>query len=112
MSSCEKSCGCGSVAAPAEAASAPSTEGTWVSIFSVPKMDCPSEERMIRLALNGLPELRSLSFDLSNRQVSAFHDGAVDPLSATLESLGLGEELRSVEHMSELQTLMRTSYAV
>ena len=26
MSSCEKSCGCGSVSAPAEAASAPSTE--------------------------------------------------------------------------------------
>ena len=26
--------------------------GEWVSVYAVPKMDCPSEERMIRLALN------------------------------------------------------------
>ena len=30
----------------------PSEEvGKWVSVYDVPKMDCPSEERMIRLAL-------------------------------------------------------------
>ena len=28
--------------------------GEWVSVYAVPKMDCPSEERMIRLALNGV----------------------------------------------------------
>ena len=81
MSSCEKSCGCGPVSATTEAATASSNEGTWVSSFSVPKMDCPSEERMIRLVLNGLPELNSLSFDLTSRQVRAFHDGPVDLLS-------------------------------
>ncbi len=32
------------------------------------EMDCPSEERMIRLALNGFEEIRALSFDLSNRE--------------------------------------------
>ena len=101
MSSCEKSCGCGSVSAPAEAASAPSTEGAWVSHFSVPKMDCPSEERMIRLALNSLPELRSLSFDLSSRQVLAFHDGAVDPITTKLESLGLGAALLGTQPASQ-----------
>ncbi len=92
MSSCDKSCGCSS-AAPAEAVSGSSAQGAWVSRFSVPKMDCPSEERMIRLALNGLPELRSLSFDLTSRQVSAFHDGGVEPITTKLKSLGLGAEL-------------------
>lgn len=43
--------------------------GEWVSVYAVPKMDCPSEERMIRLALGGFEKIRALSFDLSNRQL-------------------------------------------
>ena len=101
MSSCEKSCGCGPVSATTEAATAPSKEGTWVSSFFVPKMDCPSEERMIRLALNGLPELNSLSFDLSSRQVRAFHDGPVDQIATKLESLGLGATLLGTQPASQ-----------
>ena len=101
MSSCEKSCGCGPVSATTEAATAPSNEGAWISSFSVPKMDCPSEERMIRLALNGLPELNSLSFDLTSRQVSAFHDGPVDQIATKLESLGLGATLLGTQPASQ-----------
>lgn len=65
MNSCEKPSGCGPVLATTEAATAPSNEGAWISSFSVPKIGCSSEERMIRLALNGFPELNSLAFDLS-----------------------------------------------
>lgn len=101
MSSCEKSCGCGPVSATTEAATASSNEGTWVSSFSVPKMDCPSEERMIRLVLNGLPELNSLSFDLTSRQVRAFHDGPVDLITTKLESLGLGATLLGTQPASQ-----------
>ncbi len=101
MSSCDKSCGCCPEAATTEAATAPSNEGTWVSSFSVPKMDCPSEERMMRLALNGLPELNSLSFDLSSRQVRAFHDGPVDQIATKLESLGLGATLLGTQPASQ-----------
>ena len=101
MSSCEKPCGCGPVSATTEAATAPSNEGAWISSFSVPKMDCPSEERMIRLALNGLPELNSLSFDLTSRQVSAFHDGPVDQIATKLESLGLGATLLGTQPASQ-----------
>lgn len=101
MSSCEKSCGCGPVSATTGAATASSNEGTWVSSFSVPKMDCPSEERMIRLVLNGLPELNSLSFDLTSRQVRAFHDGPVDLITTKLESLGLGATLLDTQSASQ-----------
>ncbi len=101
MSSCDTSRGCGPEAATPEAATAPSKEGTWVSSFFVPKMDCPSEERMIRLALNGLPELNSLSFDLSSRQVRAFHDGPVDQIATKLESLGLGATLLGTQPASQ-----------
>ena len=101
MSACDKSCGCGPAETTTEAASTSSNDGTWVSSFLVPKMDCPSEERMIRLALNGLPVLHSLSFDLASRQVRAFHYGPVDLITTKLESLGLGATLLGTEPASQ-----------
>jgi cation transport ATPase len=65
----------------------------WISVYTVPKMDCPSEERMIRLALNGFEKIRTLSFDLSNRQLEVVHDGETDPITAKLATLGLGASL-------------------
>ena len=49
--------------------------GAWTSTYRVPKMDCPSEERMIRLALSGFEEVRTLAFDLSNRRLEVVHHG-------------------------------------
>ena len=100
MSSCDKSCGCGPASTGPEAAAKPLNERTWISKFSVPKMDCPSEERMIRLALKGLHEIASLSFDLSGRQVSVFHEGPVDQIAIKLESLGLGATLLGTQPVS------------
>lgn len=68
--------------------------GEWVSVYAVPKMDCPSEERMIRLALNGFDEIRTLSFDLSNRRLEVVHDGETEPITAKLATLGLGASLQ------------------
>ena len=56
---------------------------------------------MIRLVLNGLPELNSLSFDLTSRQVRAFHDGPVDLITTKLESLGLGATLLGTQPASQ-----------
>ena len=64
-----KSCGgaCGgdaTSAADTDIQASSEAPGRWVSVYAVPKMDCPSEERMIRLALNGFEEIRALSFDV------------------------------------------------
>src|SRR5699024_8961854 len=88
---------CGRDAAPEEDTDMPvsgETSGAWISVYTVPKMDCPSEERMIRLALNGFAEIRTLSFDLSNRRLEVVHDGEVDPITAELATLGLGASLQ------------------
>ncbi|MHB1113813.1 MAG: cation transporter, partial [Acidovorax defluvii] len=47
------------------------------STFAVPKMDCPSEENMIKLALQDVPGVKSLSFDLANRKLTAVHGAPV-----------------------------------
>jgi len=88
---------CGCDATPPEDIDIPVSSDTSrgsVSIYAVPKMDCPSEERMIRLALNGVDQIRALSFDLSNRRLKVVHDGAVEPISAKLATLGLGAFLQ------------------
>ena len=68
--------------------------GEWVSVYAVPKMDCPSEERMIRLALNGVEGIRALSFDLSNRRVKVVRDGVDEHVTSKLKTLDLGASLQ------------------
>ena len=63
------------------------------SVFAVPKMDCPSEENMIKMALQGVDGIQSLSFDLSNRRMTALHSGPAAELLQRLEPLGLGAAL-------------------
>ena len=91
--SCDKACGCANGAASSNQVSTPRNGAAWVSEFSVPKMDCPSEERMIRLALEGREGIESLSFDLSQRRVHVYHSGAIDLHANKLDSLGLGSIL-------------------
>jgi len=95
MSKSDGPCGCDATpAADADMQNPSDTTGQWVSVYAVPKMDCPSEERMIRLALNGLDGVRKLTFDLSDRRLDVMHDSAVEPITKKLATLGLGATLQ------------------
>lgn len=67
------------------------------STFSVPKMDCPSEESLIRMKLEGLPSIGKLEFNIADRKVIVYHDDDIDPITNELESLNLGAVLLSTE---------------
>jgi Co/Zn/Cd efflux system component len=56
-------------------------------------MDCPSEERMIRMALDGTAGIADLRFDLHARTVTVIHSADPATLLSTLEPLGLGASL-------------------
>ncbi|GAO04378.1 cation transporter [Anaeromyxobacter sp. PSR-1] len=71
------------------------TPGTTRTVFAVPRMDCPSEERMIRLALDGAAGIDELRFDLQARTLTVLHAGDPAPLLARLRPLGLGARLAS-----------------
>ena len=93
--SCEDACGCDATPAEGNTGSeASEASGNWISVYTVPKMDCPSEERMIRLALNGFEDIRGLSFELSDRRLKVVHDGEAEPITAKLATLGLGASLQ------------------
>ena len=61
-----------------------------VSEFHVPKMDCPSEERLIRMALEDVDPPAALQVDLPNRTVKVFHRDNISDIESRLIGLGLG----------------------
>lgn len=71
----------------------PTTRHTHVSEYRVPKMDCPSEEGMIRMALEGIEPRVLLEFDTQSRRVRVLHGGKTTVITERLRSLGLGATL-------------------
>lgn len=63
------------------------------TLLSVPKMDCPSEEKLIRMALNGASSVKSLSFDLAKREMTVVHEGDAIPVLRLLEPLNFGAKV-------------------
>lgn len=71
--------------------------GKFVSRYKIPQMDCPSEERLIRLALDGIEPPIGLQFDIPNRLVKVFHDDNLEEITNKLQSLNLGSQLESTK---------------
>ncbi len=63
--------------------------------FNVSKMDCPSEERMIRMKLEGIEGIQSLLFDIPGRKLEVYHTGDYNNLLAALHTLQLDTKLIS-----------------
>ena len=79
----------------------PQNSNRRISVFSVPKMDCPSEERMVRMALEGAPNVKGLAFDLGQRQVKVVHEGELGDIGRKLDALGYGAQLVGTEVEAE-----------
>jgi cation transport ATPase len=74
--------------------------GGFVSQFLVAKMDCPSEEQMIRMALDDLGPGIALEFDTPHRKLKVFYDNNLEIIQSRIESLGLGATLENTEVIS------------
>jgi len=61
--------------------------------FTISKMDCPSEEQLIRLKLQGFRNITSMRFDIPNRKLEIYHRDNYDPIFTALDSLQLGTSL-------------------
>lgn len=72
------------------------------SIFHIPKMDCPCEENLIRMKLDGDNSVKHLNFDLATRTLTITHTGKVDSIAEKLASLNLGSRHRETTNAEEL----------
>jgi Co/Zn/Cd efflux system component len=57
------------------------------TIYRISKMDCPSEEQMIRMKLDGIESVKELEFDIVNRKLNVIHTGTQDEIFKLLDSL-------------------------
>ena len=60
------------------------------TIFEISKMDCPSEESLIRMKLDGILEIKNLEFDISARKLTVFHEGQLELIESSIIGLNLG----------------------
>ncbi|WP_456458861.1 cation transporter [Reichenbachiella sp.] len=63
------------------------------TIFKILKMDCPSEEQMIRMKLKGIPFIKQLDFDIPNRKLMVFHIGEASVFEQSIYDLKLDATL-------------------
>lgn len=68
-----------------------------ISTFKVTKMDCPSEEQMIRMKLEGIETILQLNFDIPNRKLEVIHSGEVSSFEKDIHALNFDATLISTE---------------
>lgn len=73
------------------------------TVFDISKMDCPSEEKIVRMALDGMSGVQSLTFDLQSRQLTATHTNDVGNLLQALKPLGFGAKLSHSRELTEAE---------
>ena len=67
------------------------------TIFEISKMDCPSEENLIRMQLDGISNIENLDFDIPNRILTVFHSGDSQQIEKSVIELNLGGKILSSE---------------
>ncbi|MDR9426108.1 MAG: sodium:proton antiporter, partial [Marinobacter sp.] len=99
---CTDQCSCDSTNTPDKTPSRQNeAQGDSLSVYTIPKMDCPSEERMIRMALAESTTVGALFFDLPGRKLEILHDGPADPITDKLATLGLGATLEETREADQ-----------
>lgn len=63
------------------------------SLFHIKQMDCPSEENLIRMKLQGVPSVHHLDFNIAERKLTVYHNqDAANEIERLLSELKLGSE--------------------
>lgn len=73
------------------------------TLFEIAKMDCPSEENLIRMKLDGISSIKSLEFDIPNRKLIVFHHGEIDQIEKSILELNLGGQKLKTEQTDQTE---------
>lgn len=67
------------------------------TIFNITKMDCPSEEQLIRMRLKDVSDIYELQFDIAGRCLTVYHDNQDTTILQVLEPLNFDSHIISTE---------------
>jgi Co/Zn/Cd efflux system component len=68
------------------------------STYKITQMDCPSEENLIRMKLDGISDIKHLDFDIPNRSLTVYHNGQTGKIEQSIIALNLGgKKIETIE---------------
>ena len=73
------------------------------STYKITKMDCPSEEQMIRMKLEGVEEIKGLNFDIPNRKLDVIHIGDRTLFEHLIQELNLDTQFVESSQINEFK---------
>lgn len=77
---------------------------TVTTLLRIAKMDCPTEEGLIRAKLQGIPGVSGLDFNLMQRTLTVRHASeAIGPAMQAIESLGMETEVQKTDEPRDPQ---------
>ena len=79
------------------------------TVFEIYKMDCPSEETLIRLKLNSIENIVNLDFDIPNRRLTVYHTGKLNLIESAISELNLGCKVISSDDSGQTTFVAETS---
>lgn len=71
------------------------------TIFHIKEMDCPSEESLIRMKLEEIPDIARIDINIQDRKTTIFHRANTAEIEKLLSELKLGSSLVSSEVIEE-----------
>ncbi|WP_291727156.1 cation transporter [Bernardetia sp.] len=77
------------------------------TLFKITKMDCPSEENLIRMKLDSVSSIKSLDFDIPNRELTVFYieqspeQNELQRIEKAIFALNLGAQTIHTEHTKQ-----------
>ena len=77
--------------------------------YYVEQMDCPSEEQIIRLKIEPLESVLSLSVNIPQRTLKVIHSGDAEVITEALSKLGLGSSFETSEKAEEHTEVNQTA---
>lgn len=74
--------------------------------YKISKMDCPSEENIVRMKLEGLQHIKALQFDIPNRKLDVIHEGQAEPITTIIDSLNFNSTFLATEEVNDEEELL------
>jgi Co/Zn/Cd efflux system component len=71
------------------------------TVVQINGMDCPSEESLVRVKLDGVAGIKNLDFDIPNRQLTVFHDGQLNEIEFRIGELELDSKTIRTEEAGD-----------
>ncbi len=81
------------------------------TIFSIPELDCPSEEKLIRKQLQSMPEISSIDFNFMAQEVTITHTfNDHQPLLKAIQSIGMQASVKTTDSSPKIVAVQSTPW--